>query len=208
MARRRHFASAVVALGLLALIGTGCGGSAASSSGYANEHHDSTSSGPVHQRMVYIARHRQLRPGQACPVTHASSHPRVPAAMLTLINGHPSSAYGRGPVWVLLPYGGNNASRVHGQVYVKVGWYVGLAGPLRGAARRIDGQQTRSGRLQVSDPNTDARRMDASALLLPTPGCWQVTGDIAGHSLTWIFRARVGPPPRRSGLPATGGSGG
>jgi hypothetical protein len=117
--------------------------------------------------------------------------------MLRLVNGDPSDAYGRGPLWVLLPYGGNNASRVHGRVYVKVGWYVGLPGPLRGAARRIDGPPTKSGRLQVSDPNNDAHRMDASALLLPTLGCWQVTGDIAGHSLTWIFRARVGPPPRQ-----------
>lgn len=182
--------------GFLALVVTGCGGSAASHAGEANQHRDSTSTGLQHQPIAYVARHRQLRPGRPCPVTHASSHPRVPAAMLRLINGHPSSAYGRGPIWVLLPYGGNNASRVHGEVYVKVGWYVGLAGPLRGAARRIDGRQTSPGRLQISDPNTTARRMDASALLLPRPGCWQVTGDAGGHSLTWIFRARVGPPPR------------
>jgi hypothetical protein len=194
--RRLRSAGAILALGLSALIGTGCGGSAASSAGPANQHRDSTSTGPLHQRIADLARRRQLRPGQACAVTHASSHPRVPPAMLRLINGDPSSAYGRGPLWVLFPYGGNNASRVHGQVYVKVGWYVGLAGPLRGAARRIDGRLTRSGRLQVSDPDTAARRMDASALLLPTPGCWQVTGEIAGHSLTWIFRAHVGPPPR------------
>ena len=193
---RPQFPGAVLVLGLLALIVTGCGGSSASNAGHATQHRGSTSTGPQHQPIAYVARHRQLRPGQACPVTHASAHPRPPAAMLRLINGHRSSAYGRGPLWVLLPYSGNNASRVHGQVYTKVGWYVGLTGPLRGAARRIDGPQTRSGRLQVSDPNTAARRMDASALLLPTPGCWQVTGNIAGHSLTWIFRARVGPPPR------------
>ncbi len=116
--------------------------------------------------------------------------------MLSLINGDPSGAYGRGPLWVILPYAGNNASRTaHGQVSTKVGWYVGLPAPLRGTARRIDGRQARTGRLQTPDPNTAARRMEATGLLLPTPGCWQVTGDVDRHSLTWVFRARVGPPP-------------
>lgn len=117
--------------------------------------------------------------------------------MLGLLNGDPSGAYGRGPLWVLLPYRGNNASRTpDGQVYTKVGWYVGLPAPLRGTARRIDGRRARTGRLQTSDPNTAANRMEASTLLLPTQGCWQVTGDVDGHALTWVLRARVGPPPK------------
>lgn len=199
----RHPRSAgqtILTAALLALIAAGCGGSATSAPRRSNEHPRShstlASTPPLSQQAVYVAHYRRLRPGQACPVTRASSHPRVPAPMLRLLNGDRSSAYGRGPLWVLLPARGNNASRVYGQVYVKAGWYVGLPAPLRGAARRIDGRRAQTGRLQTPDPNTAAGRMEASALLLPTPGCWQVTGDVAGHSLTWVFRARLRPPPK------------
>jgi hypothetical protein len=190
--RMKHAALGPV---LVALIATSCGGSAAKAPGRSSQGLGSSSSaastGSLSQQTAYVA-HSQLRLGQPCPLTRASSHPRVPPAMLSLLNGDASGAYGQGPLWVVLPNRGANATRApDGQVYVKVGWYVGLPAALRGTARRIGGNRRRTGRLQTSDTNTEARRMEASALLLPTEGCWQVTGEVHGRLLTWIFSARL-----------------
>ncbi len=114
--------------------------------------------------------------------------------MRQLLNGDPSGAYGHGPLWVILPPAKDNASRTHVGLYGKVGWYVGLRGLLHGTARRIDGHQARTGGLITNDPNVAARRMEASNYLLPTQGCWQVTGGVDGHLLTWVFRTRIARP--------------
>jgi hypothetical protein len=113
--------------------------------------------------------------------------------MLELLDHErPADAYGRGPLWVLLPTRGENASLDRrGRVYTKVGWYVGVSGVLRGAAQRLDGRQGGTGRLVTSDPSAAAPRLQASALVLPTEGCWRVVGRVAGRTLVWTFVARV-----------------
>lgn len=132
---------------------------------------------------------RGLTATAGCAVTR-ERHSRPPGPMVRLLGGEATGAYGRGPLWVLLPSKEGNAARLPGgAIFVKVAWYVGVTGLLHGTAIRIDGPRAPPRKLEVSGPSNAAQRMQASGLALPSTGCWKVTGVVAGHRLSWIFRA-------------------
>lgn len=200
-----------LALAIAAPLAAGCGGSDESGSGRTDSGAGGTGTGASptvteHARLIGYLSHPRPRTKQACPVTRdRDRRERIPGPLLKVLHGDLRGAYGRGPLWVLLPAGKYNVFRVFrdrkGRVYTKVGWYVGVPGRLRGVARRLDGRKTATGHLDTSDPRTDAPRMQASTLTLASEGCWQVAGRVGRHVLVWTFRARLERKPVSSGTP-------
>jgi len=138
----------------------------------------------------------RLEPGQACPVTHPSDRSEQPPAQLReLVHDGVRAAYGRGPLWVVLPRadeaGVNSARDPGGRIGTKVAWYVGVQGPLRVVARRLDTDSTMTGHAEIADPGTLPYRMEPTRLDLPAQGCWQVAGSVGRNVLVWTYRARA-----------------
>ena len=117
----------------------------------------------------------RLEPGQACPVTRPSDRSEQPPAQLReLVHDGVRAAYGRGPLWVVLPRadeaGVNSARDPGGRIGTKVAWYVGVQGPLRVVARRLDTDSTMTGHAEIADPGTLPYRMEPTRLDLPAQG--------------------------------------
>lgn len=56
-----------------------------------------------------------------------------------MLRGDVKGAYGRGPLWVLLPTWSPNAAHVGDHIEAKVAWYVDVVGQLRGVVRPSEG---------------------------------------------------------------------
>ncbi|MGI8571298.1 MAG: hypothetical protein ACR2L9_01475 [Solirubrobacteraceae bacterium] len=140
-------------------------------------------------------RHPLLRPGEACPITLADPPPsRVPTALRAVLRGDLRGAYGRGPVWVLLPSKAPNSSRdSSGWLLAKVAWWIDVPGALQIQARRIDRRVATFGHLVTNDALYAANRMEPSYVAVPIQGCWEVAGGVGRNVITWIFQA--GPYP-------------
>jgi hypothetical protein len=70
----------------------------------------------------------------------------------------------------------------------KFPWWRSLSGALTITARRLDGP---AGHFRGDAGTIDSYGpggFDPSTLVWPVPGCWQVTGRVAGHSLTIVMR--------------------
>jgi hypothetical protein len=66
---------------------------------------------------------------------------------------------------------------------VKFGWWRGEAGALRIEGRRLDAPAPLAAR--IPEGYGDAG-FQASGILFPTQGCWEVTGRVGGASLTFV----------------------
>lgn len=137
--------------------------------------------------------HPRLHPGQSCPVTRPQPTPPLPEAMRQLLNGSTTEAYGSGQLWVLVPTWEPNAAHYQGRLSSKIGWFVGVPGPLQGAARRLDGSARQTGRLDAPHQQTIAPRMQASSLIVPAEGCWEVAARVADQTLVFIYRIQADP---------------
>ena len=74
-------------------------------------------------------------------------------------------------------------------------WYEGTHKHLVIEGRRLDGDAPP---LRARIPGGYSGGFQASALIFPTPGCWQVTGKVDGQSLTFVVRAvKIGDGPPR-----------
>jgi hypothetical protein len=138
-----------------------------------------------------------LKRGQACPVTRPGDRREpVPAPMRQLLAADAGTAYGRGGLWVLLPYPQENASRADdGRLNSKIAWYIGVSGHLHAVAKRLDGRTRQTARLDVADdPSAYAHRMQPSTLTVPAAGCWQVAGRVGRAVLVWTYATRLAQP--------------
>jgi hypothetical protein len=67
---------------------------------------------------------------------------------------------------------------------MKFGWWRRLKGPLTVQGRRLDGQAPAM-RSSIPDGYGETG-FQSTALIFPTPGCWEVTGRVGAGSLTFV----------------------
>ena len=81
-----------------------------------------------------------------------------------------------------------------GALGMKFGWLRGVLGKLRIEGRRLDGEAPPL-RSEVPDGYGD-RGFQATYLIFPTPGCWEVTGRVGDASVTFVTKVvKIGEGP-------------
>jgi hypothetical protein len=106
--------------------------------------------------------------------------------------------YGYAALWVGVPAGGVlPAERPDGtpwshELLTKFPWWRDVAGTLAVTARRLDGPST--GFRSEVPGGYGPTGFVPSDLIWPAPGCWQVTGTVAGRSLTFVTWVRAVQP--------------
>ena len=81
-----------------------------------------------------------------------------------------------------------------GSLGVKFGWWRGVSGQLRIEGRRLDSAAPPL-RAEVPSGYGD-RAFQATYLIFPTPGCWEVTGRVGDASVTFVTRiVKIGDGP-------------
>jgi hypothetical protein len=135
-----------------------------------------------------------LAAGAPCPVTRPTPHaspPTSPPLPVPYLHGW----YGNAALSVGVPTGGVlPAERSYGTPWprewgTKFPWWRLIAGTLTITARRLDGSSA-GFHSQVPD-GYGGIGFVPSGLFWPAPGCWQVTGTVARHSLTFVARVRA-----------------
>jgi hypothetical protein len=123
-----------------------------------------------------------------CPVTLPDGSHRAgdPAGLGDL-------GYGNGPLWVALwPKGRARATEDNvnrrGEIVMKFPWDRGVRGHLHISGRRIDAGAPPL-RVHLSDYGLAG--FQATALVFPTEGCWEVTGSIRHTDLTFVTRVTL-----------------
>jgi hypothetical protein len=140
----------------------------------------------------------RLAAGTRYPVTLPLPHTSPPARMLAIpplpvpyIHGW----YGDAALWVGVPTGGvlpaQRDFQWPGEWSTKFPWWRASAGKLTITGHRLDGPST--GFHGDVPGGYGTVGFTPSGLVWPAPGCWQVTGTIAGRSLTFVTRVRIGP---------------
>jgi hypothetical protein len=82
-----------------------------------------------------------------------------------------------------------------GSLGMKFGWLRGVSGQLRITGRRLDAEAPPL-RAEVPDGYGD-RGFQATYVIFPTPGCWEVTGRVGNSSVTFVTKVvKVGHGPR------------
>jgi hypothetical protein len=100
-----------------------------------------------------------------------------------------AAIYGNGKLWVALwPHGVIEAGRPFankdGSVSMKFPWWRSITGHLRITGRRLDG---RAPPLRADVPyGYGTTGFQASGVVFPTPGCWQVIGKAGTTTLTFV----------------------
>jgi hypothetical protein len=81
-----------------------------------------------------------------------------------------------------------------GSLSMKFGWQRGVRGALRIDGRRLDATAPP---LRAHIPNAYGDiGFQATALIFPTPGCWEVTGRVGNASVTFITKVvKIGDGP-------------
>jgi hypothetical protein len=110
------------------------------------------------------------------------------------------ASYGNDDLWVggLWPHGvidaGPSFVDHFGRVVMKFGWWREVAGQLRITGRRLDASAPP---VRSDIPNGyGSKGFQATGVIFPTEGCWEVTGTVDGSSLSFvtfvIMRANAG----------------
>jgi hypothetical protein len=129
------------------------------------------------------------------PISYASPPPRLHA----IGNGtsYLDGWYGNTALWVGVPLHGvlpamhPYATPWAAEWGTKFPWWRVIPGKLTITARRLDGPSA-GFHSQVADAHGYGKAgFVPSGLYWPEPGCWQVTGTIAGHSLTFVGWVRT-----------------
>lgn len=81
-----------------------------------------------------------------------------------------------------------------GSLEMKFGWWRTVRGQLKIEGRRLDASAPG---LRARIPSGYSGVFQASSLIFPTPGCWEVTGRAGEASLTFVTRVvKIGEGPR------------
>lgn len=95
--------------------------------------------------------------------------------------------------FVFKPGGAGFVAVSDGALGIKVGWDRLRRGYLRIEGRRLDGEAAPA-RSAFSD--YDDFGFQATYVIFPTPGCWEITGRVADASLTFVvFVVKIGEGP-------------
>ena len=175
-----------IAAGLLIALVAGCqAGRSAAPSGAGTL--DATASAATAARSVRPASPTTLD-GRRCPVTLGQPvDPRQVDPNALFGSG---DSYGNGKLWVdgLWPGGviaaGPEFVDADGAVDMKFGWWRAVSGKLRITGRRLDGPAPPL-RADIPD-GYGPTGFQATGVIFPTEGCWQVTGRVGGSTLTFV----------------------
>lgn len=108
--------------------------------------------------------------------------------------------YGNGKLWTLLwwpdgtlnyPPVGPGIILADGSLQVKVGWVRGVKGRLTIEGRRLDGHGPPL-RAWIPEGYGDIG-FQATGVIFPTPGCWEVTGRVQEARLTFVVNVMLRP---------------
>jgi len=137
----------------------------------------------------YLARPVTLADARRCPVTMGRPVPST-VWWRDLLFGW-GSAYGNGSLWVggLWPHGVVIMTRddvgPDGRLGMKFGWYRLTSGYLTITGRRLDAPAPPASGLTFPG-GYGLTGFNASGVLFPTEGCWQVTGRVGRAALTFV----------------------
>jgi hypothetical protein len=96
---------------------------------------------------------------------------------------------------VVFKPGGPGFVTRNGSLGMKFGWLRGVSGRLRITGRRLDAEAPPL-RAEVPDGYGD-RGFQATYVIFPTPGCWEVTGRVGDSSVTFVTKVvKVGDGPK------------
>ena len=109
-------------------------------------------------------------------------------------NGPVTNSYGNGKLWTTLSQDGTVVFRPNGPGFIgedgslsmKWPWYRGLRGKLTIHGKRLD-MSAPPLRASIPDGYGDTG-FQATALIFPTEGCWEVTGQVGETALTFVTR--------------------
>lgn len=122
---------------------------------------------------------RRVAAFDPCPITHPNGS-RPPGSTFG------SEFHGNGAIWAGL-WPSNvvvQEPEADGSIGAKFGWWRGASGQLRIEGRRLDGAAPPLGS-DVPDGYGDAG-FQASGIVFPTEGCWEVTGRVGAASLSFV----------------------
>jgi hypothetical protein len=143
--------------------------------------------------MLSLATLLMQSPGvaEACPVT-APNGVQVPAGATRNSHGNDAlvTALWPGGTITFRP-GGPGFVLADGALSMKFGWWRLRPGRLRIEGRRLDGAAPPL-RASIPDGYGDTG-FQASGVIFPTPGCWEVTGRVADSRLTFVTRVEKVP---------------
>ena len=95
---------------------------------------------------------------------------------------------------VVFKPGGPGFVTRNGSLGMKFGWLRGVSGQLKITGRRLDAEAPPV-RAEVSDGYGD-RGFQATYIIFPSPGCWEVTGRVGDSSITFVTKVvKVGDGP-------------
>jgi hypothetical protein len=95
---------------------------------------------------------------------------------------------------VIFKPGGAGFVTRNGALGMKFGWLRGVSGQLRIEGRRLDAEAPPL-RSEVPGGYGD-RGFQATYLIFPTPGCWEVTGRVGDSSVTFVTKVvKIGNGP-------------
>jgi hypothetical protein len=124
-----------------------------------------------------------------CPVTRALSHAAPPASVVSGISlplPGIEGWYGNAAFWILIQAGGRLPAQFNRQTdrwQSKLPVWREATGYLRFTARRLDGP---GAGFAYSTFGYGTEGFNATRLVWPGLGCWQVTGTVGGRSLTFV----------------------
>jgi hypothetical protein len=124
-----------------------------------------------------------------CPVTEALPHSAPPASAVTGISlplPGIEGWYGNDAFWVLIQTGGELQAYFNRQTQrwqSKLPVWREATGYLSFAARRLNGSSTG---FEFDTAGYGTRGFDATRLVWPDLGCWQLTGTVGGKTLTLV----------------------
>jgi hypothetical protein len=135
----------------------------------------------------------------SCPVTrplpHASPPPQLRA--IDKFTYYLDGWYGNSALWMGVPVRGVlPAMHPYGTPWAaewgtKFPWWRAIPGTLTITARRLDGPSAGFQSQVAYQGKYGTAGLTPSGLYWPAPGCWQVTGTIAGRSLTIVAWVRT-----------------
>ena len=124
-----------------------------------------------------------------CPVTAALPHVAPPASTVSGVSlplPGIEGWYGNEAFWVLIQTGGELPARFNRQTHhwqSKLPVWREATGILGITARRLDGPSTG---FEARTSGYGTVGFNATRLIWPGLGCWQITGTVGGHSLTLV----------------------
>ena len=126
-----------------------------------------------------------------CPVTIAPTRVTPPQGIAP-----GPGLYGNDYLWAAIPPSGVQSivRRADGLLIVKYMWWRLVKGDLSVTGRRLD-QDGPPAYAELADSGDFG--FQASGVVFPSPGCWEVTGTVAGHPLVFVVlvHEKVLPTP-------------